>query len=183
MEAERLRALLIEHDIPLHLWGTGNAKTFDHLVREISLGEGRLEEECGELVYHCRGAGIHVYYHHPEKGDLVLKEDRQVFADGRVVRREFSASIGEKLRPNEKPPQAAYRAHKEELGIDEHLELIPGRSYKRGPSPSRAYPGLLIVTFTHLFSVWLPERHYRAEGYVEHQSDKSSYFIWQPRTT
>ena len=168
--------LLNRYNIPFQTWGTGSAKTLNHLLKEIEEGETTLKEEGGELI---RETSILYITVKNTLGDL-LKEDRQVFRDGRVRRREHpqSASLGEKLKAGEVPSdESIARALKEELGItrfDVHQRTLPLVSVRDSPS----YPGLKARFTEHHCEVEIQSEDYRAEGYLEIQHDKTTYFVW-----
>lgn len=178
MLKEELREFLFSHNVPLDQWGKGAAKTLEHLCAEISSRESGLEEKNGALLRLAEGSTLNVYYN-DRKNILRLVEARQIFKDGRIKVRELETSIGEKMRHGEDPRVAAYRALSEELGIFEKLFLIPVAPIKKGPIPSVSFPGILSVYMMHVFDVFIPPHLYKAEGYQEHQEDKSSYFVWQ----
>jgi len=176
---ERTAALLKLNRVPLERWGTGEAKTLDHLVAELIDGECRLLLQDGSLTRHAEGAVVDVYCEGPG-GRLKLVEDRQVFTDGRTKRRNLDTSIGEKMKPGEHPHDAATRALAEELGITASLSVEALGTRRKGPVPSVAFPGLTTVYDMHMFAVTLPPELVRPEGYVERQDDKTTYFVWQP---
>lgn len=182
MNEQELLALLRSHHIPLHIWGTGEAKTFDHLLSEIQDGEAEVVEEDGKLLRSAEGAVLIVFYKDGAR-TLRLKEDRQVFKDGREKYRDLETSIGEKMRPSEAAVEAAYRALREELDVTERLELIPKPAIIKGPLPSQSFPGLMTRYAMHVFEVFLPKHHFKPEGYVEVQKDKTNYYIWVETTT
>jgi|CXWL01.1.fsa_nt_gi hypothetical protein len=175
-------ALLKKHRIPLATWGTGKAKTFDHLLREITSGEAELIESEHGLVRKARGAIVAVYY--DDNGTrLFLEEDRQEFKDGRVRTRDLDTSIGEKLAPNEDAVMGARRALIEELDFPMHyvarLPLISEATRTKGPVPSDSYPGLMTLYIMYPFSVTIPPLLFKREGYKEKQKDKTSFFVWK----
>ena len=184
MKTERMAVLklLRKHRIPLATWGTGKAKTFEHLLREITSGEAELIETKQGLTRRARGAIVAVYFNH-NGSRFFLAEDRQEFKDGRVRTRDLDTSVGEKLAPSEEPVMGARRALTEELGFPtknvELLTLVPEETRIKGPVPSDSYPGLLTVYVMHPFTVTIPSFLYKPEGYVEHQEDKTSYFVWR----
>jgi hypothetical protein len=179
MTQEELRTLLLEYDVPLERWGTGRAKTLEHLLAELNAGEGALAPAGGGLQRTLSSSLLLVYYQHGPTTYL-LREDRQEFADGRVRRRRFDASLGEKMRRGEEPRAAAYRALAEELGITERIALKADAPYTVGPQRSASFPGLSNVLVMYPFETHLPPHLYRPGGYKERQADKTSYFIWMP---
>jgi hypothetical protein len=169
---------LLRFNVPIEMWGTGETRTFKKFVEEVQSGEVILEEQEGKLVRCSEGVGVNVYYMLTRSCKLVLKEEKQVEADGRERKRDVLASIGEKLQPSEDPTYGAYRCLREELSIEEQLNLLCEPSLKKGPVASQSYPGLLSQYTLHMFSVYLPHRLYRDRGYIEKQKDKTNYYKW-----
>ncbi len=173
--------LLKKHNIPFERWGTGTAKTLNHLVEEIMEGETLLEEnESGELVRTVSIIYINVYYSDTKTGGRKkLVEDRQVFADGRERKRTYLAgSVAEKLKANEAPSaDTVKRAIQEELDIAYSGSVTEtGQTEETQDSPS--YPGLKMKAKNYFFEIELSDEAYRPEGYVEHQKDKDTHFKW-----
>jgi hypothetical protein len=179
LDRETLVAQLTAASIPLDQWGTGKAKTVDHLLEEVNGGETVLSCNQDGLLREVSVAAITVTCSIGEK-NLILREDRQVFGDGRVRRRKLETTMGEKMQPGESPIDAARRSIREELGIqDDKLRVIDGGFLARGPEESPSYPGLRSLYRFFRFSVDLPVKHYRREGYTEEQGDKTTYFVWE----
>lgn len=176
MTEDALLHLLEEHGVDSGLFGQGEAKSLSHLMKELREGECSLRSVDGTLQRVVYGATAVVRH-----SGLVLVEDRQVFKDGRVRRRDIIGSIGEKMKPDEDPLLAARRALAEELGItDPAITLSYEGILEKDIDFSQSYPGLTTLYVMHHFSIELPEEHFRPDGYVEHQSDKSTYWVWQP---
>jgi len=178
---EEWREKLMETGVPLDEWGKGEAKTLDHLIGEIveRVTVMVFDEEKSVWMRELEGIEIVVFYDHPDKGVLLLKEDRQVFSDGRIRKRGFSW-VSEKVEENEEVDIAAIR------GLKEELELSP--PFKRGPikkgkklveEDSRSYPGLPTKYDMDCFEVWLTPEQFNPEGYVEEQEDKTTFFVWE----
>ena len=180
MNRKSLMTLLRSFKVPIETWGTGEAKTLDHLYAEISSGEAALTVVNGKLRRYALGITVLVHYigDGPEK-KLVEKE--QVFRDGRRKTRALQGnmSIGEKMRPSEDALSAAYRAFKEELKIEERLPLQVLRPFVKGPIPSISFPGIETLYYIHAFMAWIPPHLYKRDGYTEEQEDKTTYFIWE----
>ncbi len=105
-------------------------------------------------------------------------EERQVFKDGRERQRRLATSLTEKLKPKEKPDDAAKRAISEELGIKDIAE-----PQKKGEytvlKPSEIFPGLKSNYNAFMFEVRLNADQFKPEGYIEEQADKTTCFVWE----
>lgn len=123
-------------------WGSDQAKTLVHLQAEIESGETILiTKESGELLRRVVVGSADVYYQSPDGKKFRLKEDRQVFKDGRERRRGMEQAVSEKMRLNENPRDAMIRGIQEELDISGEIALSKiDTDIKRATSPS--YPGL-----------------------------------------
>ena len=178
MLAHTLRAFLEENNVQFDQWGKGEAKTFENLLAEIASGEATLEKKHGVP---CRSITISALdvYHDDGVRLLLLREKKQLFSDGRSRIRKLDRSIGEKQKSGETPSNAAHRALVEELGITETLLLFAGPLITKGPLPSLSFPGLFTFYNVYVFDVFLPKHLYRANGYVERQKEKTSYFVWE----
>jgi hypothetical protein len=160
-------------------WGRGKAKTIRHLAQEIECGECKLLNFEGTLTRIVIVAGADIFYAPPNGQRYQLIEEKQVFADGRERRRNLAQAVSEKLRPDEDPREAMIRGLREELGISGDVVIsYQGESTRTLPSPS--YPGLASRYTNHKFTVVLQESQFNPGGYIEAQSDKSTYFVWQP---
>lgn len=178
MTINELAEFLESRKIPYGEWGTGESKTLEHLLTEINSGEARLQDtENDRILRIVTGVVINVFF---QQGQDILKliEDKQIFVDGRERRRNLSTSIGEKMKTGESPDAAANRALREELGIV-GVAISNTGVENREPIPSTTYPGLWTKNTFYVYEAQLPPHHFRPEGYVEIQDDKTSYFIWQ----
>jgi hypothetical protein len=175
-----LAAVLARFGVKVELWGLAEAKSLDDLHEEIEEGETVLcQDEEGRLARLVSAVRADVLYRTATGAILILREDRQVFADGRIRRRSFGASLAEKMKPGEKPAAAIERGIREELGVEGTLDLVTrGESVERRDSPS--YPGLSSIYRFYKFTATLRDEQYSPEGYVERQTSKTSYFIWDP---
>lgn len=172
----RISRLLDQFAIDTSRWGMNGAKTIEDLVAEIAAGESLLEECGGELVRVTTSLGVDVFVRIYGKTYL-LKEKVQVFADGYERRRNLSTSLGEKLLPGEDIIAAVRRALKEELGVDliDDLSIGDEEFMER---QSNSYPGLKThITIQHA-AVEISPSQFVAEGYVERQLTKTTYFVW-----
>lgn len=171
--------LLIRHNVPVNSWGKGGTKNLADLLREIEKGETTLSVRDGELIRETSVLFITVRCSPPGSPPLRLKEDRQVFRDGRVREREhpYGASLGEKLRAGEKPDaEAVERALEEELGVTS-FGILRWDEPRIREQDSPSYPGLR-ARFTEYHCEVELRRAYRPEGYVEAQLAKTTYFVW-----
>ena len=177
---DALRKQLADAGIDTSSWGTGQAKTLAHLQREIESGETILiTGETGELLRRVVVGGADIfYYQSPDGKKYRLKEDRQVFKDGRERRRAFGQAVSEKMKPDEEPRSAMIRGIQEELGISGEIALSEtGTDVQQVTSPS--YPGLESEYIRHKFQATLVDEQFNPDGYIEKQSDKSTYFVWE----
>jgi len=176
---DALKKKLTDAGIDTSSWGTGQAKTLVHLQKEIESGETVLiTGETGELLRKVVVGGADIYYQSSDGKEYRLKEDRQVFKDGRERRRDLGQAVSEKMKPNEDPKDAMIRGIQEELGISGEIALTEtGTDVQQVISPS--YPGLDSKYIRHKFQTTLTDEQFNPDGYVEEQSDKSTYFIWE----
>jgi hypothetical protein len=174
-----LKKQLIDAGIDISVWGTGQAKTLEHLLKEIDSGETILiTGATGELLRKVVVGNADVYYQSPDGKRYRLKEARQVFKDGRERQRDLGAAVCEKIKVDEDPKDAMIRGIEEELGITGEIALSEtGTNIQQINSPS--YPGLESVYSHHKFQVTLTDGQFNPDGYVENQSDKSTYFVWE----
>ncbi len=176
-QLEDLKLTLSRYNIPIDQWGHGEAKTVEHLLREVQDGETLLVRDGERIVRQVSVAVIDVMY---QEGNnkYQLIEDHQEFKDGRTRRRDIGGSIAEKLSPGELPLNTATRALKDELGIESQTKISTKgseESFKQSPS----YPGLNTKYVRHFFEAQLNQGQYNPDGYVERQPDKTTYFVWR----
>ena len=174
-----LRQQLQGAGINVSEWGKGQAKTLEHLQDEITSGETVLVTgEQGELLRKVVVGGADIFYTSPEGKKYRLKEDRQIFKDGRERRRDLGQAVSEKMKPNEDPKTAMIRGVREELGMQGEIFLTEtGVDEQLLSSPS--YPGLQSQYIRHKFEAMLNDQQFKPDGYVEEQKDKSTYFVWE----
>lgn len=174
-----LKKQLEESGIDTSKWGEGDAKTIEYLKSEIDRGESVLEKnEAGDLVRRVAVVGADIYYTSPEGKRYHLKEDRQIFTDGRERKRDYGHAVSEKIKPGEDPEIAMVRGIREELGIGGEID------YKKTMEDeivrlSSSYPGLLTNYIRYEFEVILNEDQFKPEGYKEEQEKINTYFIWE----
>jgi hypothetical protein len=178
-KVENLKNQLENAGINTSLWGTGQAKTLEHLQKEIDEEETVLiPGENGEILRRVVVGKADVIYISPNGQKFHLKEEKQVFTDGRERQRKLENSVFEKMKPGEDPEGAIVRGIKEELNIDGQIDLERLNTMEEiVESPS--YPGLRSQYILHVFKITLTEEQFKEEGYVESQKDKSTYFVWE----
>lgn len=176
---EVLKQQLESAGVDISEWGTGQAKTLADLQQEIESGETVLVTgKEGELLRKVTVGGAEVYYITPEGKKYRLKEEKQVFKDGRIRRRDWDQTVSEKMKPDENPRDAIIRGIQEELGIEGEINLTEtGIDEQILTSPS--YPVLQSQYICHKFETVLNDEQYNPNGYIEEQSDKSTYFTWE----
>lgn len=176
---EQLKCTLEKAGIDITRWGIGQAKTLAHLKKEIENGETFLvSDEAGKLIRTVVVGGADIFYQSPDGKKFHLREDRQVFNDGRMRQRNLSQSVSEKIKPGEDPDTAVIRGIQEELGIEgEIVSIRVGTDDQIIESPS--YPGLQSQYVIHRYQVTLTEKQFDPRGYVENQPDKNTYFVWE----
>lgn len=159
-------------------WGIGAAKTIDHLFKELFKEESCLLRIPEGLVRRVRAVNIRIYYQQDGK-TLYLKEQKQVFSDGRERKRDWlDWSISEKMTPHEEVTIAIKRAFQEELGItDEVMCSFKETSTRVLESPS--YPGLQAEYESNHFDAFLGPSQFNPDGYIEVQPDKTNYWTWE----
>lgn len=178
MELKTLEILLSDNGIDVSAFGQGEAKTLEHLLYEIKTGEAILEVQNGQLVRKLNVLNIDVWHTTLDGLCLRLVEDRQEFADGRKRHRSLPTAISEKWLAHEVQNKAIARALKEELGvvtfnIHNRPETLLSKKIE---SPS--FPGLTSEYCITKCSVVIDSSEFKPEGYIEHQKDKNTYFVW-----
>lgn len=175
----QLAAALESWGVDLTRWGRGDAKTLGHLHEELSSDDCDLSIDEAGLLRRVRNVWVDV--HVDDEGvRRHLVERCQVFMDGRSRVRGIPASLGEKVRTGEDPRRAAERGLREELRLTPSAYALATAPRRENPADARSYPGLRSVYETHWFAAELDHGAYRADGYVEEQADKRTYFEWEP---
>jgi hypothetical protein len=178
---EELENKLKEYSIPTEEWGTGEAKTIEHLFDELNNDECNVEDKGGYLIRSIEFVGIIIYYKDKDNNTWILKEDKQEFKDGRVRRRDIKSSVSEKMKFGEDPSIAAIRGIEEELGVEisrEQLTKMRDLYYNGG---SQSYPGLRTKYKGHQFTCFFNHDQFDENGYIEVQKDKSTFFKWSKK--
>ncbi len=165
-------------NIPIDEYGKGNAKTIEHLLSEIHEGEAIMTVgEQGAVYREVNVLWLDVLCELSDGKVYLLREDRQEFKDGRTRVRKLDSSIGEKLKPDEKIEDAAYRALQEELGIG-IVESLYENGYTERTFMPDSFPGIESNYKMHQYVSVIPEEAFKSEGYVEYQPDKTNYYVW-----
>jgi hypothetical protein len=174
-----LRQQLESAGIDLSEWGEGQTKTLTHLQREIENGETVLiTSEKGELLRRVVVSSADIFYFSPAGKKYRLKEDKQVFKDGRERKRDLKQAVSEKVKLNEDPKNTIIRGMREELGIEGEISLTETGIDEQLLS-SFSYPGLQSQYIRHKFETILTDQQFKFDGYIEKQEDKSTYFVWE----
>lgn len=176
-----VKGMLTKHAIPFHTWGKGEAKTVEHLIKEVEDGECTLIEDAeGRLLRKLETIVLWVWYTNQQtKERHLLKEAKQVFIDGRERIRNFpdSNSLAEKVKPGEDIDKGVIRALREELGVQEDIRMT-NKGDKTYEKISMSYPGLSSQYIVHQYTVDISSKDFQPEGYKEEQPDKTTYFAW-----
>jgi hypothetical protein len=178
-KASEVSKLLQRYGVPVEKFGTGEAKTLDHLANEILEGETDLVEKDGKIVRRVVSVLVDVRYVTPEGVELQLLEEKQVFSDGRVRRRKIKG-VGEKMTPRNEGISVAKKALKDEIGVGDSDIQIEFVETEETTMTSPSYPGLETEYIRHMMKTTISEADFRPEGYQEVQHDKTTYFVWVP---
>lgn len=171
---------LADANVPLLLYGTGGAKTVQHLLSEIHDGESLLSVDAkGNIYREVEVLWLDVFCKLSNSEIYTLREDRQEFQDGRVKRRNLDSSLGEKLKPGEDPQEAVGRVLAEELGIQSSTEATYFMSHDQTTLTPDTYPGLETDYTFYKYAAIISEDDFESEGYKEVHADKTNYYVWQ----
>lgn len=122
------------HGLDLTTWGHGAAKTVADLWRELHTGDATLDP----APLHRRVTVVELWI---RRGDRVLIEADQHLQDGRT--RPRGRLPAEKMRPGERPGEAALRCLAEEMAIaPARVTLGPTAPPRLRTTDSPSYPGL-----------------------------------------
>ena len=181
---ELWRDVLEKAGVPLELWGKGEAKTLSHLVGEISRRATNFffDEKEEKWVREVRPVEVHVFYESPEGVTYFLREEKQVFKDGRERRRNYPW-VGEKMeKDDEDSLAAAVRAIEEEVGLIPPFASGPNfTGDKEIQRDSGSYPGIVSRHSVSCFEVYLTPEQFNPEGYIEEQEEKSTFVVWEKK--
>jgi hypothetical protein len=182
LKKTKLINLLTKYNIPIESWGTGEAKTIEHLLREIDSGETILVEntESQELIRKFSFLSITIFC--TNNGTTYrLHEAKQIFTDGRTRERKLDSSMGEKIKPAETDiTESIGKALNEELGIHEDFEIRSDEiTHSTKEADSRSYPGLKSLRERFDAVVEIKPSQFNPDGYTEVSQDKTTYFAWE----
>lgn len=173
---KNLERLLTGNGVDISTWGKGSAKTLSHLLQELIKSECTIYVREGRVVRVVHALSINVLFK-----DEILKEGYQKFKDGRIRRRKMDCSVAEKLNSDEinDADNSVSRAMAEELQIYDikNSQIKKGERIIRSRE-SDSYPGTLMDITLYKYDVILKEHQYSPNGYVEHQEDKDTFFVW-----
>lgn len=170
--------ILTKARIPLDEYGKGGAKTIQNLHKEVLSGESVMHvNDNYELTRDVKVVWIDVLCTLSNGDVYILREDRQVFKDGRVRKRSTPSSLGEKMQAGEALDTAINRALDEEIGVTKIDSLHKIGEEKEKFTPP-TYPGLETTYSSYSYVAVIPESAFATEGYVEHQAEKDNYYVW-----
>ena len=178
IDLDDLSSILNSSRIPLEDFGIKNAKTLEHLLKEIRSKETVLATDSAKRIVRILSVLCLDVLCEVERGEiLILSEDRQVFRDGRIRWRNLGTSISEKLEWDEDPRAGIARSIKEELGINS-IQAAYMIGSKIDESMSESFPGLMSRKKLIRGVVVIDPSDFDPQGYVEIQEDKINYFAW-----
>jgi len=82
------------------------------------------------------------------------------------------------MKLGEVPAEAIIRGIVEELGINGEIAIKYIEKIENF-GEAGSYPGMLTKSTTHYFEAILEASQFNPDGYIEEQSDKSTYFVWE----
>ena len=167
-------------DIDLKQWGREQSKTVTHLLNDVVDGEATLELLDRTIYRSIEIVSISIYS--PTDTHMLLREERQIFSDGRVRIRNLpdNCSVAEKIKflHNETPEDSTIRAISEELNITIASDQLNYTYSNHSQSLSNSYPCIITKNKIHTFKCTLTPEQYNPKGYTEIQKDKITYFKW-----
>src|SRR5258708_27557705 len=188
---EELAAMLHEAGVPIDTWTPeSGAKSVSNLLKEIHTGDcvllpaiaaERSDQPALGIERHTSVVWVDVFATDAEGKKWHLKEDRQVFHDGRKPRYRggiLLASLAEKAKSGAGIEATLRDAYESELKMTDHIPTSFVRDEQMHP-PSFSFPGLPTVEEAHFFTAELPLHLFNRDGYVVEEEDKTNYFIWE----
>lgn len=176
MNINELTKTLRESDIDIKKWNhSQGTKTIEDLKNEIDAGETTLETIDNKLVRVVKIISIQVQVKLEDKL-FTLVEDKQIFFTG-VVRKRGLQNLAEKIKYNETPEFTAYRALKEEIGLDTIKKLIfQGETQEIKTSPS--YPTLDSIYKVFNYQIILDDQDLEKIRFSEYQKKKGKITLF-----
>jgi hypothetical protein len=149
------------------------------LLKEIEEADCYLEVVSDKLIRKVDVARVRCFYENEIGEKFQLKEDKQVFLDGKEKVRKWEC-VSEKKHAEEDPEHAALRALEEELQIPVGcVQVIADEDMLTTETKvSSTYKGLTSIYNFYNFSANIPKDQYQPE-YKEVQPDKTTYFSWK----
>jgi hypothetical protein len=130
-----LKSWLTANGTDLTRWGTGGAKMVENLWSELAEGESELHADPPRRLV--RIVSVTIF-----RGRRTLVEVGQAFGENQYRYRDMPPT--EKLKPGEKPVEAAMRCLQEELGVTaDQVKIISAAAEpEETVQDSQSYPGL-----------------------------------------
>lgn len=177
---DKLKTHLEENGIDTSKWGTGSSKTLYHLYLEIESGETIINKVGSRLIREVSFIGGIIIHKKDSGGWLRLKEEKQVFIDGRIRRREkMPYGLAEKFKSGEDHKEVVIRGVKEELNIDvDNNQIKYFNKTILHEKNSGDYPNLMSKHIGYEYLIEFNKDQFDENGYIEKQVDKSVYFKW-----
>lgn len=181
-ETEVVEALN-RHDIPLHLWGTGNHRSLDDFIEYMQNDRFHWRDHLIAPIVDVYVV-VAIITHSYRRQWLELYEDHQDFGNGHILGRENFNGIAETLKREEGLIDGVSRCLKEELGFHDKakFKILPNCEIeRRAPAPSEKFPGILAVYHRHVFECEISRDIFSKGGYAEKEKNRTIHFKWKPR--
>ena len=160
--------------LPLTKYGTGLARSFEHLIKEIELGESNiLFDNQGRPLRQINVSLINVTYLNKK-----LVETKQITSQGVINNRRYEY-VSEKAFQDEPALVCAVRGLREELDLIISPERLVYREERQEERMGPSYPGLKTRYNFSEYSLTLKKEEYQF-CYVEvNEDDTTSIFRWK----
>ncbi len=166
--------------IDIKSWWKAPHKWVKHLVDEINNNEAWLLCFKGDVSRCVYVSTWDVYYRDTNNQLFLLKEEKQVFPNGKVIRRGLDNSISEKSGRDEDDMIWIIRAVKEELWLtSENIKSILNKWIKEDSRESKAYPWLISKYILAKFQILLDWNIDTNKGFQEAGTEKTIHFVWE----
>lgn len=178
-EIKKLTEQLKNSGIDVSRYGKGKSKKIEDLFKEIKDNETVLINEDGKLLRKSQIVNVEILYKDKEGNKFVLREQKQIFNDGRERKRDhLLGSLSGKMKVNENPKESIIREIQEELGISGQIDVLDN-GYDEETIKSQSYPGLLTNYVTYRFVANLLDKDFKSDGYIEKTDSLTTYFVWE----